>query len=340
MLKNLKLENFTVFEQAEFEFSSGLNLLIGENGAGKTHVLKAAYLMYFSLYNNEETTLYTSYRFANIFKPDSVYQLCQKASDQADLALSLHIGNKAYKNTVSIIKHGTEPKNFSSELQVIIDSRDITYSSLFFPAKELLSIYPNFVALYEKYHLAFDETYYDTCKALQNPLLRKIESPEKEIIQDLETIIGGKIVLQGDHFYLQHNDALMNINMVAEGHRKIAMLAYLIANDSLKKGSALFWDEPESGLNPRLLKDLARAIMALCKNGIQVFIATHSLFLLRELEILHAQAEYQTVPTRFFNLVKQGNNVVVAPGDDPYSIGDIAALDESMAQSNRFLALD
>src|SRR5690554_3520152 len=37
------LENFTVFEQARFELSPGVNVLIGENGTGKTHVLKALY---------------------------------------------------------------------------------------------------------------------------------------------------------------------------------------------------------------------------------------------------------------------------------------------------------
>jgi ABC-type molybdenum transport system ATPase subunit/photorepair protein PhrA len=38
--EKLTLENFTVFSQAEFEFSPGFNVFIGENGAGKTHVLK------------------------------------------------------------------------------------------------------------------------------------------------------------------------------------------------------------------------------------------------------------------------------------------------------------
>ena len=33
--------NFTVFDHAEFTFSPGVNVLIGKNGTGKTHVLKA-----------------------------------------------------------------------------------------------------------------------------------------------------------------------------------------------------------------------------------------------------------------------------------------------------------
>ena len=44
MLKTLKIKNFTVFGDVAFEFSPGLNVIVGENGTGKTHVLKLGYL--------------------------------------------------------------------------------------------------------------------------------------------------------------------------------------------------------------------------------------------------------------------------------------------------------
>jgi hypothetical protein len=43
MLKSLRLKNLTVFPDAHFTFAGGLNVMIGENGSGKSHVLKAAY---------------------------------------------------------------------------------------------------------------------------------------------------------------------------------------------------------------------------------------------------------------------------------------------------------
>ena len=43
MLKSLHLENFTVFPNVELSFGKNLNVIIGVNGAGKTHLLKAAY---------------------------------------------------------------------------------------------------------------------------------------------------------------------------------------------------------------------------------------------------------------------------------------------------------
>ena len=42
-LTKVKFENFTAFEDLEVEFSPGINALIGANGTGKTHLMKACY---------------------------------------------------------------------------------------------------------------------------------------------------------------------------------------------------------------------------------------------------------------------------------------------------------
>ena len=44
-IESIKLENFTVFENIECEFVPGINIFIGENGTGKTHILKALYAL-------------------------------------------------------------------------------------------------------------------------------------------------------------------------------------------------------------------------------------------------------------------------------------------------------
>ena len=42
-LTKIEAENFTVFESIKIPFSQGLNVLVGENGMGKTHIMKLAY---------------------------------------------------------------------------------------------------------------------------------------------------------------------------------------------------------------------------------------------------------------------------------------------------------
>ena len=43
MLTRIQLSRFTAFEQIEVEFSPGINVFIGRNGTGKTHLMKIGY---------------------------------------------------------------------------------------------------------------------------------------------------------------------------------------------------------------------------------------------------------------------------------------------------------
>lgn len=70
--------------------------------------------------------------------------------------------------------------------------------------------------------------------------------------------------------------------LVAEGLRKLAMLARLISTGVLLEQGYLFWDEPESNLNPKLIKILAKVILSLAEQGDSDFIASHSLFAARD----------------------------------------------------------
>ena len=42
-IKLIKLKNFTVFKDFQLNLSPNINIFVGENGTGKTHLLKAIY---------------------------------------------------------------------------------------------------------------------------------------------------------------------------------------------------------------------------------------------------------------------------------------------------------
>jgi predicted ATPase len=128
------------------------------------------------------------------------------------------------------------------------------------------------------------------------------------------------------------------MHLVAEGLRKLAMIARLIATGALLDSGYLFWDEPEANLNPKMLKVVARTILQISQSGIQVFVATHSLFLLRELHILRQQTEFKKIDGRCFGLHLQDDaSVKVEQGPTMDDVGVIAALDEELTQSDRYL---
>ena len=96
----------------------------------------------------------------------------------------------------------------------------------------------------------------------------------------------------------------------------------------------VFWDEPESNLNPKFIKYVAKMLLELEKAGIQIFIATHSLFLVREIEILRAEENR----IKYFGFgFDEDNKLRVSDGDRLTDLEDIVFLDESLSQSSRYL---
>lgn len=63
------------------------------------------------------------------------------------------------------------------------------------------------------------------------------------------------------------------------------MLWLLIQNGTLLSGSVLFWDEPETNLNPKLFGVLMEIILELQRTGVQIFLATHDYVILKELDL-------------------------------------------------------
>ena len=82
---------------------------------------------------------------------------------------------------------------------------------------------------------------------------------------------------------------------------------------------------------------MALAILFLYKNGIRVVIDTHSLFLLREIEILTSEKQFKEIPQRYFALGNDGDTVTVQQVNSVDEINPFVILDEELAQSDRFI---
>ena len=212
-------------------------------------------------------------------------------------------------------------------------------TSIFLPTREVLSIYPGFIAAYQARELAFDETYYDICVALSASLLRGERGEEAAALwKPLGEHLGSKVVLQKDSFYLTSDDGIIEAHLAAEGYRKVAALMHLIANGSVVKNGVLFWDEPETNLNPKLTKVVAESLFRLAGNGVQLIIATHDYLLTNELSL---HAEYRTdaakqAPIRFFSFSRGADrSVSVEPGDTLAELADNPIMEEFAALYDR-----
>jgi predicted ATPase len=344
-MKSLHLKNFTVFPDAKFGFGKHLNVIVGENGLGKTHVLKAAYcVLAVSAAGARDsgaenpTKAYLQTAIANklrgVFKPDAIGRLARRQAGRNRSEVECNFDKGNFDLGYSF--------NTSSKSEVTIDqtpSAWIREMPIYLPTRELLTIFPGFVSLYETTRLQFEETWRDTAILLGAPLAKGArEKKIRQLLQPLEEAMDGAVELEDSgRFYLKMKTGRIEMHLVAEGLRKLAMIARLIATGSLLDKGYLFWDEPEANLNPKLVKLVARTILDVCQNGIQVFIATHSLFLLRELYILQQQRSSNILDARFFGLHLKEGGVEVTQGKTVDDIGDISALDEELAQSERYI---
>jgi predicted ATPase len=94
----------------------------------------------------------------------------------------------------------------------------------------------------------------------------------------------------------------MEAPLVAEGIRKLGMIAYLIINGSLSENGFLMWDEPEASMNPRLTRLVGRVAQDLAASGIQTWVATHDYLLTSELTMVAETSK--SSDTSFFALVR------------------------------------
>lgn len=345
MLKSAEFQSFTTVPNGVWQFADGLNIIIGENGLGKSHVLKALYTM-LKVQSGRPEDLFKSNlekayaeKLVRVMRPESLGRLVKRKQGRARCEIRL------------VMKQGKESSeigfasNAKSQVEVLkAPETALTRSPVYLPTRELMTLCPWFLNLYDNYHLEFEETWRDTVSLLGAPSVKgPREIRAAQLIAPLEQAMGGKVEMDAPsgRFYLRvTGEGSMEMPLVAEGIRKFAMLARLINTGVLLGHGYLFWDEPETNLNPKLMRTLAQCIVHLADQGIQVFIATHSLFLLREFEILLANRDRREgVAARYFGLHLQEQTVALTQSSDLSDIGPVTSLDESLKQSDRFLDL-
>ena len=87
-LKNLYISNFRMFEQLKLVFEPGLNLILGDNGVGKTTILEAAYVALSGFFVGMEDV-----SARNIYKDDIRYQIIRDKNGTP---------NKSYSSPVEV----------------------------------------------------------------------------------------------------------------------------------------------------------------------------------------------------------------------------------------------
>lgn len=353
MLKRLHIQNFTAFADADFEFGPGLNVIVGTNGTGKSHVLKLGYAVTQTVVfagkirRNKpkdefdpadfqlSVSIALSSRLSAVFLPGTQNKLVRNTAGEHDAQVSAAFGTEGDAHFGFSIKHSALPLNsIGADSPFQFEAKE-TANPVFIPAKEILSLMFDILGISENYPDVFDSTYLDLATQLT---IRVPKSPPvfaRPVLDKWADIMQGEIQSEDGRFYFYpKNGARFHVGLAAEGFRKLGTLSHLLANGSLNKNATLFWDEPEANLNPALLRELAKVLAELARQGFQIILATHSMSLLKEFHILSRQKDAKDFEIKYFGLnAGPGEATRVIAMDNFEYLPDIRALEVELEQA-------
>lgn len=263
-IHKIQLQNFTIFKDLTVQLSPGVNVLVGENGTGKTHFLKAIYAL-----SRIRTSEKTDISLGNIFGVKSIdgnlqndnaknISICVVANDVDSIEFSIPYANGTRNYEIS------EPKD--------------NYLATFIPAKDMLTHSKGLLAMMEKYRdFPFDQTLTDIIsKAMQWKLKNPPEIALK-IMPMLETMMDGVVEIVDEEFFIhKHDGRMVSFAVEAEGLKKVGLLWQLLMNENITEKTVLLWDEPEANLNPKFLPILVDCLLELSRYGVQIVVSTHN----------------------------------------------------------------
>jgi predicted ATPase len=315
ILKSASIKKFGLFSDETLEFSPGINVFIGRNGCGKSHLLKLLYTIVRkcgethsneSALEAEKLENRLASKLAGVFRPegDHIGRLVQRGTGRrsAEISAKFTDGKKCGFKLSSLDKISEAKSNVG-----------VLQEAAFLPSREVLALFEGFVAAYEKRELSFDETFRDICLSLSEKQRRgNRDGMLDALVKPLEEEIRGKVTLEGGRFYVTGSDGSIEAHLLSEGWRKLAALAQLIVNGTLTKNGFLFWDEPEANLNPKMVVQLSDTLLRLANQGIQVFVVSHDYLLTTRLSLASEYPkqipEDQRCEVKFFGLARRDSD--------------------------------
>lgn len=295
----VRLKNFTVFDDFELKLANGVNVFIGENGTGKTHLLKAIYAVCEAIRNPEVDGKFLSQCFNE---------------NDAECQLLRNTGTVTL--TVSVVPEGTEGTHIVGAMTIPMDiderreynpnakeilpknyflefPRGIKYLATYVPSKDMLTHSNGFLAMASKYQrFPFDKTLTDILRRTSEWTLKEPPALARNVLPVLESMLKGRITFDGNDFCVEkHDGRKISFKTEAEGLKKIGLLWQLLMTENIIPNGILIWDEPEANLNPKFLPNLAECLLELSRGGVQIVLSTHNYIFAKYFDVLKSDAD-------------------------------------------------
>ncbi len=305
VLRKVVVNDFLALRNGfEMNCVPGVNVIIGENGTGKSTLLKLIYAVRTALDTEEfdkehgQLSMFSPY-FGKEYEGVEPLKIRQyfDADDESTNDVWLMNGElpngSRYDSCCEAHIEDDKAVLFFDVLDAEDDEHhDDSHNAVYLPEKDILSHSKGLLALNNKRSIPFDKTYIDLLASAELGRIREIPPYMVELMKKLADISGGEVVYQNDQFYMKKADGtLLPFSYEASGLKRFGLLWQLIQNGQIQSGSVLLWDEPDNSLNPVLMSKLAEVLMELSRHHIQIFIATHNETLARCMALHHKDGD-------------------------------------------------
>lgn len=322
LIKEIQLEQFSAFEELVLKDLGKINVLIGENDTGKTHLLKTIYAMTRSIedYHRKEKspemkeerknkgssellrdTLEYKLKWTFIPDPFSISSLIydnqgKKKNKKSSLYINFIKASTDLKFELNTGNKDTIPMIHSNGIDKLKE-----LSVVFIPAKEILTLFDAIQYTREEAELgAFDDTYYDLVKDFRLNAGRTRTTDE---FKYLDPILGSSsFSYQSGELKFSKGNLKLSVHQAAEGIKKLLVAKQVLLNKRMvsQKQAVVLIDEPEANLHPKAVLAFAEFLSALAERDVQIFLATHSYFLIKRLEQLaiEKKSDYKLIDLR------------------------------------------
>jgi AAA domain, putative AbiEii toxin, Type IV TA system len=276
----VKLNQFTAFRRLELEASPGINIFIGANDTGKTHLLKVIY----AACDITRTKGSLPEKLLRVFLPYQLNLGRLVYRQPGTTRGSIEVYRDALRIRVSFSNHATTAT--SATVTGAKEWETAAVECAYLPVKEMLAHAPGFRSLYTAREIHFEEIYADIVDRAYRPLLRgPMDATRQRLLHIIQRAMDGRVVTRDEEFFLHNRQGNLEFTLLAEGIRKLALLWLLIQNGTFLQGAVVCWDEPEANLNPRLIGTVVDILLELQRMGVQVFLATHDYVVLKEFDL-------------------------------------------------------
>lgn len=298
MIRKVHLQNVAgIAEFANQESFPGVTVILGKNDVCKTSLLKMLYVLEKSseLYSRKavhesgiSASGVTAEKMRGVYGRNKVDlgDIVRKNGSIKRLYAHAEFEDSPWESVD--FSFGSDSKGQIKDFHCNLADLNDAHNVIFIPSKEVITAFAAIKAVVRQYFFpGYDDTTLDLIDMLDMPEVNETRIENSEILETIASMFSGELkrVQNSDNFVFKKGNSEFSLQMTAEGVKHIGVIANLIRNGLIHKGTVLMLDEPEDNLHPFAIRQLVKVLMALGKAGVQIFMTTHNYFAIKQLQI-------------------------------------------------------